>query len=216
MQLIDAQDLEAARKLARRYWDTFERDPRRGRVGAGASPLIIVDAEALAITLPRVLHDLLGGPGAELSIYGFGKSYGLAAADHFRTWALAEGASEASSGTGALFWPMHIGLTPRIAILEGHLEPHPLLLVEIAPGALSEVRSSRALDTRPTRMFLSGLVSGALSRRFGASLEARELPGGEASHRVAVAPAGELAGDLEDPRLTAPAEAVAGVLIVEA
>lgn len=216
MQLIDAHDLEAARKLARRYWDTFERDPRVGRVRAGASPLVIVDAEALAITLPQVLHDLLGGPGAELSIYGFGKSYGLAAADHFKTWALGEGASEASSGTGALFWPMHIGLTPRITILEGHVEPHLLLLVEIAQGALSEVRTSRSLDTRPTRMFLSGLVSGALSRRFGTPLEARELPGGDASHRVVVAPPGELAGDLEDPRLTAPVGSFTGVLVVEA
>jgi hypothetical protein len=89
------------------------------------------------------------------------------------------------------------------------------LLVEIAHGALSDVRSSRALDTRPTRMFLNGLVSGALSRRFGAPLEARELPGA-GSHRVVVAPAGELAGDLEDPRLTAPVESFAGVLIVEA
>ena len=217
MQLIDGQDLEAARKLARRYWDTFHRDPAKGRVHAGSSPLVIVDAEGLAITLPQVLHDLLGAAGAELSIYGFGKSYGMAAAEHFKSWALSEGASEETSGSGALFWPMHIGLAPRIAILEGHLEPHPLLLVEITHGALNEIRVSNGLDPRPTRMFVSGLVSGALSKSFGRALEARELPrGGGDSYRVVVAPPGELASDLEDARLHAPTDAFDGVLVIEA
>jgi hypothetical protein len=216
MELIARDDLDAARKLARRYWDTFERNPAGGSVRAGAGPLVIVDAEGLAITLPQVLHDLLGAAGAELSIYGFGKSYGMAAADHFRSWALSEGASEASSGTGALFWPMHIGLTPRITILEARDQPHLLLLVDIAQGALGEIRAAKGLDTRPTRMLLSGLVSGALTKTFGTPVDARELPGSDGSYRIVVAPPGDLAADLEDPRLTAPEKSFERALVIEA
>jgi len=214
--LIDSTGLQEASTLARRYWNTFERDPSVGRAMAGGNTVVIVDAQALAITLPKVLDDLLGGAGAELSIYGFGKSYGLAAAQHFGTWARSQGASEHCAGCGALFWPMHIGLAARITVLEAHTEPHVLLLVEIHHGVLSEVRIGAGLDTKPARMLVSGVVSGALTQRFGQPLDARELSGNESTYRVVVAPPAGLAQDLVDPKLSAPTSSFTGALVIEA
>jgi hypothetical protein len=214
--LIDSSGLREAGALARRYWNTFERDPAMGRAVAGGNEVVIVEAEALAITLPKVLNDLLGSAGAELSIYGFGKSYGLAAAEHFGGWARAHGAAEKSAGCGALFWPMHIGLASRITVLETHSEPHLLLLVDIAHGALSEARLKAGLDTRPARMLVSGVVSGALTQKFGQPLDARELFSDGSSYRVVVAPPTALAHDLTDPKLSAPASSFSGAVVIEA
>ena len=214
--LIDSSGLKEAGTLARRYWNTFERDPGAGRAMAGGNAVVIVDAQALAITLPKVLDDLLGSAGAELSIYGFGKSYGLTAAQHFGTWARSQGASEHCVGCGALFWPMHIGLAGRITVLEAHTEPHVLLLVEITHGALSEVRIGAGLDTRPTRMLVSGVVSGALTQKFGQPLDARELSSDKSTYRVVVAPPAGLAHDLTDPKLSAPTSSFTGAVVIEA
>ena len=213
--LIDSSALQEASTLARRYWNTFERDPGAGRAIAGGNAVVIVDAQALAITLPTVLDDLLGSAGAELSIYGFGKSYGLAAAQHFGTWARSQGASEHCAGCGALFWPMHIGLAARITVLEAHTEPHVLLLVEINQGVLSEVRIGAGLDTKPARMLVSGVVSGALTQKFGQPLDARELSGDERTYRVVVAPPAALAQDLADPKLSAPTSSFTGAVVIE-
>ena len=214
--LIDQSGLKEAGTLARRYWNTFERDPGAGRAMAGGNAVVIVEAQALAITLPKVLDDLLGSAGAELSIYGFGKSYGLAAAQHFGTWARSQGASEHIVGCGALFWPMHIGLAARITVLEAHTEPHVLLLVEITHGVLSEARIGAGLDTRPTRMLVSGVVSGALTQKFGQPLDARELSGDNYTYRVVVAPPAGLAHDLTDPKLSAPTSSFTGAVVIEA
>jgi hypothetical protein len=216
VSLIDGIGLKEASTLARRYWNTFERDPGAGRAIAGGNAVVIVDADALAITLPKVLHDLLGSAGAELSIYGFGKSYGLAAAQHFGTWARSQGASESCAGCGPLFWPMHIGLASRITVLEEHTEPHVLLLVEIAHGALSEVRIGAGLDTKPARMLVSGVVSGALTQKYGQHLDARELTSDQKSYRIVVAPPAGLAHDLTDPKLSAPASSFTSAVVIEA
>ena len=52
--LIDSSGLQEASTLARRYWNTFERDPGAGRAIAGGNAVVIVEAQALAITLPKV------------------------------------------------------------------------------------------------------------------------------------------------------------------
>lgn len=214
--LIDSSGLREAGALARRYWNTFERDPAVGRAVAGGNEVVIVEAEALAIMLPQVLDDLLGSAGAELSIYGFGKSYGLAAAEHFGNWARAQGAPEMPAGCGALFWPMHIGLAARITVLETHSEPHLLLLIDIAHGVLSEARVEAGLDTRPARMLVSGVVSGALTQKFGQPLDARELSSDDNTYRVVVAPPTALAHDLTDPKLSLPASSFSGAVVIEA
>ena len=45
--LIDQSGLKEAGTLARRYWNTFERDPGAGRAMAGGNAVVIVEAQAL-------------------------------------------------------------------------------------------------------------------------------------------------------------------------
>lgn len=214
--MIEHKHLDEARAAAWRYWQTLERNPGRGRVTAGNGPVVIVDAQALALTLPEILDDLLGDAGSNLTIYSFGKSYGVAAAQHFQAWSAAQGKDDESSRYGALYWPMHAGLAPRVTILEAHAAPHVRFLIEIADGVLNQVRFERGLDTKPARMFVSGVVSGALATALERPLEARELPGTKESYRIVVAPADILAQDLEDPALAAPVESFRDAIVLEA
>jgi hypothetical protein len=216
MNVLDKGAFEDAHALAGRYWAGFQRAPESGRIEAGGSPKVILAAEALALILPRSLENLLGEAGAEIAMHDFGTAYGAAEAENFVVWAKEQGGSSEIARYAVLYWPMFSGLTPQITVLEAHQEPHPLILVEVAGGTLNELRTSKGLDARPARMFVGGMLAGALGKVLGCYLGARELEGGSEGCRIVIAPPEILASDLEAPGLSAPAGDFADRVVLRA
>lgn len=70
--------------------------------------------------------------------------------------------------------------------------------------------------TRPARMFVAGLASGALDVALEAPLERREVPNSGTNYRILVASPLALSGDLGESRNIAPRESYKNTLATEA
>ncbi|MFN3267255.1 MAG: hypothetical protein ACK41E_10520 [Deinococcales bacterium] len=205
--------LEHARQMTKQYWESFERDPLAGRVSTEAGPKIVLPAKILAVDLFNALDQTLGEVGSNLVLYGIGKTWGRFSAEHFKNWAQKHGFMGEAVKYGALFFPMHVGLTPRLELTEVTHRNQQYFVAQVIESVLSESRKKNGLDTEPAHWLVSGWLAGCISGELGLEFEARAIPNsGETSYRVLIGTAiGSV--DLQDPFWTSDLSALETILV---
>ena len=192
--------LESA-KLSSQYWDSFKRNPQTGRATTDAGPKVIIPAKVLAINLFNTLDETLGEIGSHLVLYGIGKTWGQFSAEHFKDWAKEHQVDGEVLKYGALFFPMHVGLTPRLVLTEVSINQRSYFVFHVRDSILSETRNKNGLDTEPAHWMISGWLAGCMSGELNTAYEGRAVPNsGVTSYRVVVGLAEEIGHvDLNDP-----------------
>lgn len=179
--------LEQAGQLGEQYWNSFNRNPVTGRATTDAGPKIIMPAKVLAINLFNTLDETLGEVGSHLVLYGIGKTWGLFSAEHFKEWATKQAITGEVLKYGALFFPMHVGLTPKLDLTEVQFSGKNYFVFHVTDSILSETRHKNKLDTEPAHWLVSGWLAGCMSGELNTTYEARAVPkSGETSYRVVV------------------------------
>jgi predicted hydrocarbon binding protein len=193
--------LEQSGELSQQYWNSFNRDANTGRVTTEAGPKVIIPAKVLAINLFNTLDETLGEVGSHLVLYGIGKTWGHFSAEHFKEWAAHHAVTGEVVKYGALFFPMHVGLTPKLDLTEVQHLGKQYFVFHVTDSILSETRHKNKLDTEPAHWLVSGWLAGCMSAELNATYEARAIPNsGETSYRILVGLSGDIGlVDLHDP-----------------
>jgi predicted hydrocarbon binding protein len=193
--------LQQSGELSQQYWNSFNRDSSAGRVTTEAGPKVIIPAKVLAINLFNTLDETLGEVGSHLVLYGIGKTWGNFSAEHFKDWASNHAVTGEVVKYGALFFPMHVGLTPKLDLTEVLYQGKQYFVFHVTNSILSETRHKNKLDTEPAHWLVSGWLAGCMSGELNAAYEARAIPNsGETSYRILVGEATQIGlVDLHDP-----------------
>jgi predicted hydrocarbon binding protein len=196
----DAALLKQSQDLSAQYWQSFKRDSNTGRATTDAGPKVIIPAKVLAINLFNTLDETLGEVGSHLVLYGIGKTWGLFSAEHFKDWAKKHSTDGEVLRYGAMFFPMHVGLTPRLDVTAVDYHELNCFVVQVHDSILSETRHKNGLDTEPAHWMVSGWIAGCISGELNDTYEARAVPNsGDTSYRVIVAKAEQMGHiDLSD------------------
>jgi hypothetical protein len=192
--------LKQAQELTAQYWQSFNRDSSTGRATTDAGPKVILPAKVLAINLFNTLDETLGEVGSHLVLYGIGKTWGFFSAEHFKDWGKKHNTDHQVLQYGAMFFPMHVGLTPRLDVTALEYKGISCFVVQVHNSILSETRHKSGLETEPAHWMIAGWVAGCISGELGDPHEARSVPNsGDTSYRVVVARAEEMGQvDLSD------------------
>lgn len=207
--------LDQSGQLTQQYWQSFERDANTGRVTTEAGPKVIMPAKVLAVNLFNTLDETLGEVGSNLVLYGIGKTWGHFSAEHFKDWAKNHNVAGEVVKYGALFFPMHVGLTPKLELTEVLYNGKQYFVFHVSDSILSETRHKNNLNTEPAHWMVSGWLAGCMSGELGMAFEARAIPNsGETSYRILVGEATEIGlVDLHDPFWTGDLSSFASISI---
>jgi predicted hydrocarbon binding protein len=197
----DAALLQKSQELSATYWQSFKRDSRAGRATTDAGPKVIIPAKVLAINLFNTLDETLGEVGSHLVLYGIGKTWGAFSAEHFKEWAKTHSIDGQVLRYGAMYFPMHVGLTPRLDVIAVDYHELNCFVVQVHNSILSETRHKNGLDTEPAHWMVSGWIAGCISSELNGTYEARAVPNsGDTSYRVVVAQGAQMGHvNLSDP-----------------
>lgn len=185
--------LSEALALADKYWESFTIDAKAGRAFTEAGPKVILPARVLAINLFNTLDQTLGAMAANLVLYGIGKTWGTFNAEHFKEWAIRHKLEGGALHYGPLFFPSHVGLSPRFDLVDIDYNGIACMVIRVNNSVLSETRHKNNLDTEPAHWMISGWLAGCIGTELGLNLEGRAIPdSGETTYNVLLAPSEQL------------------------